>query len=53
MMANFVALALGARDDFVKNGPIVALLTAGALGLYGAMYGAGWVFLQIVAWSAG
>lgn len=52
-MANFVALAAGAWDDFVRDGPIVAVLTVGAFAIYGVMYGAGWVFLQIVAWSTG
>ena len=53
MIANILAMILGARDDLVKNGPAVLAVTAAMWATWLAIYGIGWVMVHITAYATG
>lgn len=53
MVANTLAMILGARDDLVKNGPAVLVVSALMWATYLTVYGIGWVMVHITAYATG
>ena len=53
MIANTLAMILGARDDLVKNGPAVLVVSVLMWATYLAIYGIGWVMVHITAYATG
>ena len=53
MITNILAMILGARDDLVKNGPAVLVVSVLMWATYLAIYGIGWVMVHITAYATG
>jgi hypothetical protein len=53
MISNTIAMILGARDDLIKNGPAVLVVSVLMWVTYLAVYGIGWVTVHITAYATG
>jgi hypothetical protein len=53
MIENTHAMLLGARDDLVKSGPAVLVVSALMWATFLTLYGIGWVMVHITAYATG